>query len=150
MTANVLNHHVCQKCGRKIRFKLAPVEFTPVRDSKTLGSITAKYRDSRTDLDPKSVLFHEYAHHFMLHHFPAAYPAWYVEGFAEFFSVVAFPQDGSIEYGKIADMLLLSADPTADVNNIKQLVWVMKGGQLVDEDKLPLAGGPRPLRRPER
>jgi imidazolonepropionase-like amidohydrolase len=57
---------------------------------------------------------------------------------------------GSIESGKIADMLLLSADPTADVNNMKQIVWVMKSGQLVDEDKLPLAGGPRPLRRPQR
>ena len=57
---------------------------------------------------------------------------------------------GSIETGKIADMLLLGADPTKDVNNIKQIVWVMKAGQLVDEDKLPLAGGPRPLRRPQR
>lgn len=29
-------------------------------------------------------LFHEYAHHFMFQHFANAYPAWYVEGFAEF------------------------------------------------------------------
>ena len=54
---------------------------------------------------------------------------------------------GSIEPGKLADMLLLSADPTKDVNNMKQIVWVMKAGKLVDEDKLPLAGGQRPLRR---
>lgn len=57
---------------------------------------------------------------------------------------------GSIEPGKIADMLLLKADPTVDVNNIKQIVWVMKSGQLIDEDKLPLAGGRRPLRRDQR
>jgi imidazolonepropionase-like amidohydrolase len=57
---------------------------------------------------------------------------------------------GSIEPGKIADMLLLRADPTVDVNNMKQIVWVMKGGHLIDEDKLPLAGGPRPLRRAQR
>jgi tetratricopeptide (TPR) repeat protein len=31
------------------------------------------------------VLFHEYAHHFMWENFPAAYPAWFVEGFAEYF-----------------------------------------------------------------
>jgi hypothetical protein len=31
------------------------------------------------------VLFHEYAHHFMLENFPVAYPAWFVEGFAEYF-----------------------------------------------------------------
>ncbi|WP_213981179.1 amidohydrolase family protein [Sphingomonas sp. dw_22] len=54
---------------------------------------------------------------------------------------------GSIEPGKYADMVLLNADPTADVNNAKQIVWVMKAGQLIDEDKLPLGGGKRPLRR---
>lgn len=32
------------------------------------------------------ILFHEYAHHFMLENFPAAYPAWFVEGWAEYFS----------------------------------------------------------------
>lgn len=57
---------------------------------------------------------------------------------------------GSIEPGKIADMLLLDADPTADVNNMKKIYWVMKAGRLIDEDKLPLAGGPRPLRREQR
>ena len=31
------------------------------------------------------VRFHEYSHHFMLQHFPVAYPAWFVEGFAEYF-----------------------------------------------------------------
>ena len=29
-------------------------------------------------------VFHEYAHHFMLQYYPAAYPPWYVEGFADF------------------------------------------------------------------
>lgn len=29
-------------------------------------------------------LLHEYAHHFMMHYHPAAYPPWYVEGFADF------------------------------------------------------------------
>lgn len=53
------------------------------------------------DMDAEEVLFHEYTHHFMLHYFPAAYPAWYVEGFAEFFSVVKFPKDGSIQFGHI-------------------------------------------------
>lgn len=30
------------------------------------------------------ILLHEYAHHFMLNYFANAYPAWFVEGFAEF------------------------------------------------------------------
>lgn len=57
---------------------------------------------------------------------------------------------GTIEPGKLADAVLLSADPTVDINNAKAIVWVMKDGKLIDEDKLPLAGGKRPLRRSQR
>ena len=53
---------------------------------------------------------------------------------------------GSVEPGKLADLLLLNADPTADINNFKKIAWVMKGGQIVDESKLPLAGGKQPRR----
>lgn len=38
-------------------------------------------------------LFHEYAHHFMLANMPGAYPAWFVEGFAEFFSTADMDSD---------------------------------------------------------
>ncbi len=55
-------------------------------------------------------------------------------------------QLGAVEPGKLADLLLLSADPTADVENVKKIVWVMKGGKLIDESALPLAGGPQPRR----
>lgn len=37
------------------------------------------------DAAPENTLLHEYTHHFMLHYFPGAYPAWCVEGFAEYF-----------------------------------------------------------------
>jgi len=57
-------------------------------------------------------------------------------------------QMGSIEEGKIADAVLLSADPTKDIGNCKTIVLVMKEGQIVDESKLPLAGGPQPRRMP--
>jgi imidazolonepropionase-like amidohydrolase len=57
---------------------------------------------------------------------------------------------GSIEPGKIADAVLLSADPTVDINNAKAIVLVMKDGTLIDEDKLPLAGGKQALRRAQR
>jgi hypothetical protein len=50
-------------------------------------------------------------------------------------------QLGSIDTGKLADRVLLSKDPTADINNPKSIVFVMKGGQMVDESQLPLAGG---------
>ena len=54
---------------------------------------------------------------------------------------------GSVEPGKIADAVMLSADPTADINNAKAIWLVIKDGKLVDEDRLPLPGGKRPLRR---
>lgn len=53
-------------------------------------------------LDPQTVLFHEYAHHFMLQNAASAYPAWYVEGFAEYFSTTEFERDGSVSVGKPA------------------------------------------------
>ncbi len=57
-------------------------------------------------------------------------------------------QMGSVEKGKIADAVLLSADPTVDINNCKTILFVMKAGQIIDESKLPLAGGPQPRRMP--
>jgi tetratricopeptide (TPR) repeat protein len=45
------------------------------------------------------VLHHEYAHHFMLQYFPAAYPLWYTEGFAELIGSSKFLPDGRIGYG---------------------------------------------------
>ena len=56
---------------------------------------------------------------------------------------------GSIVPGKLADLLLLNGDPTQDVNNIKKIALVIKNGEIVDESRLPLAGGPQPRRQPE-
>jgi hypothetical protein len=55
-----------------------------------------------SDLDPQSVLFHEYAHHFMLQYQPGAYPPWYVEGWAELISTASFERKGTITFGKAA------------------------------------------------
>jgi len=41
--------------------------------------------DGPNGLSGDDVLMHEYAHHFMLANFPGAYPAWFVEGFAEYY-----------------------------------------------------------------
>jgi imidazolonepropionase-like amidohydrolase len=50
-------------------------------------------------------------------------------------------QLGSVDKGKLADLVLLGKDPTIDINNAKSIVFVMKGGKLIDESQLPLAGG---------
>jgi hypothetical protein len=51
---------------------------------------------------PEIVLFHEYAHHFMLEYFPASYPSWYVEGFAEIVSTAAPMSGQRMAFGKAA------------------------------------------------
>jgi imidazolonepropionase-like amidohydrolase len=45
---------------------------------------------------------------------------------------------GSIEEGKIADLVLLAADPLRDIANIKQIAQVIKGGQVIDRSRLDL------------
>jgi imidazolonepropionase-like amidohydrolase len=55
-------------------------------------------------------------------------------------------QMGSIDTGQLADMVLLAKDPTADIHNTKSILFVMKDGQIIDESKLPLAGGPQKRR----
>ena len=45
-----------------------------------------------------AVLLHEYAHHFMMQNFASAYPAWFVEGFAEYYMTARFGR-GTVEVG---------------------------------------------------
>ena len=45
---------------------------------------------------------------------------------------------GSIEPGKHADMVLLSANPAEDINNAKTIVEVIKGGRIIDRSALNL------------
>lgn len=50
--------------------------------------------------------------------------------------------------GKLADAVLLNAGPTADINNAKDIALVMKNGEIIDEDDLPLAGKVQKRERP--
>jgi hypothetical protein len=55
--------------------------------------------DSRAPLGKHEVLLHEYTHHFMSQYARGSYPAWYVEGIAEYFMTTQFDAR-YIEYGK--------------------------------------------------
>ena len=54
--------------------------------------------DASAEADGNVVLFHEYAHHFMHQYAANAYPAWYVEGFADYFATARFT-DRTIDIG---------------------------------------------------
>ena len=44
---------------------------------------------------------------------------------------------GTLEKGKLADLLVLSADPRADIKNIRAIRTLMVGGKVVDRGRLP-------------
>ncbi len=74
---------------------------SPATSGLFSSSPDATFAIVRTDAgaDAEQVLFHEYAHRFMLANFPAAYPAWYVEGWAEYFMTMEFGA-GYVDIGK--------------------------------------------------
>jgi imidazolonepropionase-like amidohydrolase len=45
---------------------------------------------------------------------------------------------GTVEKGKLADLVVLDADPLQDIGNIRKTTFIMKDGQVVDRDKLPV------------
>lgn len=44
---------------------------------------------------------------------------------------------GTLEAGKLADLVVLDADPLSDIRNIRKQSLVMKDGRIIDTDKLP-------------
>lgn len=99
------------------------VAFVPHREDRVRGLGQRAQRHGR--LEPRSVLFHEYAHYFMFQHGAAAYPGWYVEGFAELFATLEFGEDRfqigevpeyrSIALGFVSPNLERMLAPPADI-----------------------------------
>lgn len=67
------------------------------------GSVAFVPRDSSSDrsaLNAQTILFHEYTHHLMLKMFAnAAFPAWLIEGWAEFHATAKIQKDGAVTFG---------------------------------------------------
>jgi len=78
------------------------VAYTPARRERRRTATVTNREQNRAQtnrLDEVSVLQHEYVHYFMMQHFPAAYPSWYVEGYAELLATLRFNDDGSFHVG---------------------------------------------------
>ncbi|HEX5085064.1 MAG TPA: amidohydrolase family protein [Blastocatellia bacterium] len=41
---------------------------------------------------------------------------------------------GSVEAGKFADLIAVAGDPLKDINKLKQVKFVMKGGEVVKNE----------------
>ncbi|WP_156398377.1 hypothetical protein [Caulobacter sp. Root1455] len=91
--------------GRPLPIYLVPRRFDELRvkpdlDEKVNGFYSASIGDvfALMSLEGgedrgRATLFHEYTHHFMAQHAPAAYPSWLVEGYAEYFKTTRFKLD---------------------------------------------------------
>jgi tetratricopeptide (TPR) repeat protein len=66
-------------------------------------------------MTPETILLHEYAHHFLLQNFAAAYPPWFVEGFAEFYATATVNADGSATIGNVPLFRVPSLRSSSDV-----------------------------------
>jgi tetratricopeptide (TPR) repeat protein len=69
------------------------------RDRATMPGNDARSAGLDVGIDAESILLHEYSHHFMFQYFPATYPTWYSEGFAEFWGSSDFLPNDVVEIG---------------------------------------------------
>ena len=88
---------LCGRCGSVAGFYVpragGSIAFTPRQGGDP---------SDKSDLNADIVLFHEYAHHIMLENFAAAYPRWFIEGFAEFNSTARVERNGAVQMGSAA------------------------------------------------
>lgn len=69
------------------------------RASGPVAFVPRRIGGGANDISAEAVFFHEYSHHLMLATYTGAFPAWLVEGFAEFHANVKFEPDGGVGFG---------------------------------------------------
>jgi Flp pilus assembly protein TadD len=80
---------------------------------------------------PNQILFHEYAHHFMMQYYDSAFPAWFVEGFAEYMSTAAFT-DRHVELGRPSRMRAGWVSATGEWLPMQQILFQPAEGRRID------------------
>lgn len=82
------------------RDRVAGYYVTEARGPMMVGTRSST---STASIDSESILLHEYTHHFMYQYFPATYPTWYSEGFAEFWGATKILPGDIVEVGAPAE-----------------------------------------------
>ncbi|WP_443749857.1 hypothetical protein [Asticcacaulis solisilvae] len=81
---------------------------------------------SQDENTSQTILFHEYAHDFMYMHADGAYPPWFVEGFAEFYSTTRLQDDQAVigmAFSQRARWLLSSTSTTISYEDLLRDSW---------------------------
>lgn len=88
------------------------------------AAVVLRDRGASAALSSKHILFHEYAHHFMLAHRAGAYPGWYIEGFAEYVATAVINprivEVGRIAPARISELANLPWTPMEDLLSKRQ------------------------------
>lgn len=94
---NELNIYMVKSAAqlRSIRAMPAGIAGAYVASSSGIAAVV----DESAPGQGQEILLHEVAHHFMKQYRPLPYPAWYVEGFAEYVSTASFKK-GAVEFGR--------------------------------------------------
>lgn len=70
------------------------------RAGGSMAVVPRRAGSGELDLSAQAILLHEYTHHLMLSLWPhAAFPSWFVEGYAEFHATARFDKDGAVAFG---------------------------------------------------
>lgn len=89
------------------------------------GMMMVGTRNGRNQvIDAESILLHEYTHHFMYQYFPATYPTWYSEGFAEFWGATKFLPNNVVEVGHPIEFRLRAFRPNLGFTNMSRWLHV--------------------------
>jgi len=75
-----------------------------IPNARALMFVGTQNAASHRGIKPEAILFHEYVHHFMYQYFPATYPVWYSEGYAELWGSIQFLENNVVEIGAFQDM----------------------------------------------
>jgi hypothetical protein len=106
-------------------------------------AVMTRENDVADGFPAQLVLFHELTHHFMFQYFPATYPTWYQEGFADFIGASTIDASDVVKFGKpvLNRYFSLRGRRAEDWISLKRLLSAKSYGDLAGRVDLLYAEG---------